>query len=145
MEYGEAWVYWNISFGNWSGEPRCFYYKKHGFVCLFLFSPESLTTIRQWLKYQFEILKYAKNDTEKKPLANATFQLKDVSGNVVKLIKVTDTEYRMANGNETGAVKSFTTVDSGKIVIKGVDLDSYIGSHWLQQVERPCLGYCKRN
>ena len=31
----------------------------------------------------------------------------------------------MANGNETGAVKSFTTVDSGKIVIKGVDLDSY--------------------
>lgn len=75
--------------------------------------------------YQFEVLKYAANDTEKNPLAGATFQLKDASGNVVKLVKVSDTEYRVANGDETGAVDSFTTVASGKIVIKGVDLDSY--------------------
>ena len=75
--------------------------------------------------YQFEVLKYAANDTEKNPLAGATFQLKDASGNVVKLVKVSDTEYRVANGSETGAVESFTTVASGKIVIKGVDLDKY--------------------
>lgn len=75
--------------------------------------------------YQFEVLKYAANDTEKNPLAGATFQLKDASGNVVKLVKVSDTEYRVANGDETGAVDSFTTVASGKIVIKGVDLDTY--------------------
>ena len=75
--------------------------------------------------YQFEVLKYAANDTEKNPLADATFQLKDASGNVVKLVKVSDTEYRVANGDETGAVDSFTTVASGKIVIKGVDLDTY--------------------
>lgn len=75
--------------------------------------------------YQFEVLKYAANDTEKNPLAGATFQLKDASNNVVKLIKVSDTEYRVANGAETGAVDSFTTVASGKIVIKGVDLDKY--------------------
>ena len=75
--------------------------------------------------YQFEVLKYAANDTEKHPLAGATFQLKDASNNVVKLIKVSDTEYRVANGAETGAVDSFTTVASGKIVIKGVDLDTY--------------------
>lgn len=75
--------------------------------------------------YQFDVLKHAANDTEKKPLAGATFQLKDASGNVVKLVKVSDTEYRVANGTEIGAVDSFTTVASGKIVIKGVDLDKY--------------------
>ena len=75
--------------------------------------------------YQFEVLKYAANDAEKSPLAGATFQLKDASGNVVKLVKVSDTEYRVANGDEEGAVDSFTTVASGKIVIKGVDLDTY--------------------
>ena len=75
--------------------------------------------------YQFEVLKHAANDTQKNPLAGATFQLKDASDKVVKLIKVSDTEYRVANGAETGAVDSFTTVASGKIVIKGVDLDTY--------------------
>lgn len=75
--------------------------------------------------YQFDVLKYAANDTEKNPLAGATFQLKDASGNVVKLIKVSNTEYRVANGDEPGAVDSFTTVASEKIVIKGVDLDTY--------------------
>ena len=75
--------------------------------------------------YQFEVLKYAANDAEKSPLAGATFQLKDASGNVVKLVKVSDTEYRVANGDEEGAVDSFTTVASGNIVIKGVDLDKY--------------------
>lgn len=75
--------------------------------------------------YQFEVLKYAANVTEKNPLAGATFQLQDANGNVVKLIKVSDTVYRVANGDETGAVDSFTTVASGKIVIKGVDLDEY--------------------
>ena len=75
--------------------------------------------------YQFDILKYAANDIEKNPLAGATFQLKDANDNVVKLVKVSDTEYRVANGNEAGAVDEFTTVASGKIVIKGVDLDKY--------------------
>ena len=75
--------------------------------------------------YQFDILKYAANDIEKNPLAGATFQLKDANDNVVKLVKVSDTEYRVANGNEASAVDEFTTVASGKIVIKGVDLDKY--------------------
>ena len=75
--------------------------------------------------YQFDILKYDANDDEKEPLAGAAFQLKDASGNVVKLIKVSDTEYRVADGDETGAVDGFTTVAYGKIVIKGVDLDEY--------------------
>ena len=75
--------------------------------------------------YEFAVLKYAGADPEKNPLAGAVFQLKDANGNVVKLVKVSDTEYRVANGNEAGAVDSFTTVATGNIVIKGVDLDKY--------------------
>ena len=88
--------------------------------------------------YQFAVLKYAATDTAKNPLAGATFQLKDASGKVVKLVKVSDTEYRVANGDETGAVDSFTTVATDKIVIKGVDLDSYT----LVETEAPA-GYNK--
>ena len=75
--------------------------------------------------YEFAVLKYAGADTAKHPLAGAVFQLKDANGNVVKLVKVSDTEYRVANGNEAGAVDRFTTVETGEIVIKGVDLDKY--------------------
>ncbi len=75
--------------------------------------------------YEFTVNKYAASDAAKNPLAGAEFQLKDANRNVVKLIKLSDTEYRVANGNEAGAVDSFTTVATGKIVIKGVDLDKY--------------------
>ena len=75
--------------------------------------------------YKFEVLKFAGTDTAKNPLAGAVFQLRDAKGNVVKLVKVSNTEYRVANGNEAGAVDSFTTVENEKIVIKGVDLDKY--------------------
>lgn len=83
--------------------------------------------------YKFAVLKYAGTDTAKNPLAGAVFQLKDAKGNVVKLVKVSDTEYRVANGNEAGAVDRFTTVATGKIVIKGVDLDTYT----LVEIEAP--------
>lgn len=75
--------------------------------------------------YQFAVLKYDAKDEEKNPLADAVFQLKDASNNVVKLVKVSDTEYRVANGNETGAAETFKTVAAGAVVIKGVDLDTY--------------------
>lgn len=75
--------------------------------------------------YEFTVNKYAASDAAKNPLAGAVFQLKDAKNNVVKLVKVSDTEYRVANGNEAGAVDSFTTVATGNIVIKGVDLDNY--------------------
>ncbi|MCI7369065.1 MAG: SpaH/EbpB family LPXTG-anchored major pilin [Firmicutes bacterium] len=88
--------------------------------------------------YKFEVLKYAGADTAKNPLAGAVFQLKDASGKVVKLVKVSNTEYRVANGNEAGAVDSFTTVATGNIVIKGVDLDQYT----LVEIEAP-EGYNK--
>ncbi len=83
--------------------------------------------------YKFAVLKYAGTDTAKNPLAGAVFQLKDAKGNVVKLVKVSDPEYRVANGNEAGAVDRFTTVATGEIVIKGVDLDTYT----LVEIEAP--------
>lgn len=88
--------------------------------------------------YEFAVLKYAGTDSKKNPLAGAVFQLKDANGNVVKLVKVSDTEYRVANGNEAGAVDNFTTVETDKIVIKGVDLDKYT----LVEIEAP-EGYNK--
>ena len=75
--------------------------------------------------YKFDVLKYNGKDLAKNPLAGATFQLKNASSAVVKLIKVSDTEYRVANGAESGAVDSFVTVGTDKVVIKGVDLDQY--------------------
>ena len=73
--------------------------------------------------FKFEVKKYASNDTTKANLADATFQLKK-GENVVMLIKESDTVYRVANGAETGAVDSFTTVSAGNIVITGVDTDA---------------------
>lgn len=81
--------------------------------------------------YSFSVLKYAGSDKEeddnttKTPLAGAVFQLQTADGTIVKLIKVGDTEYRVANCNETGAQETFTTVATDKITIKGVDLDKY--------------------
>ena len=70
----------------------------------------------------FDVRKYAAEDDTKANLAGATFQLKQ-GDSIVKLIKVSNTEYRVAMLNEEGAVDSFTTVASSNIVIKGVDSD----------------------
>lgn len=86
---------------------------------------ESESTTTETKTHKFEVLKYDGKDTSKKNLAGAEFQLKDASGNVVKLIKANDTTYRVANENEAGAVDKFVTVASGNIVINGVDSDAY--------------------
>lgn len=83
--------------------------------------------------YQFEVLKYAQEDEQKNPLAGAVFQLLNAEKEIVKLKKVSNTEYRVANGEEAGSVESFTTVVDDKIVIKGVDLDKY----YLKETEAP--------
>ena len=77
--------------------------------------------------HRFSILKYAAEDQTKAPLAGAVFQLKDAQGNIVKLVKTSEsgTEYRVANGEEVNAVDCFTTVSTEKITITGVDSDKY--------------------
>ena len=88
--------------------------------------------------YQFEILKYDKADNTKKPLADAEFKLLKADGTEVKVVKVSDTEYRVANGNESGAGVPIVTVANNKIVVKGVDLAEY----QLEETKSP-HGYAK--
>ena len=71
--------------------------------------------------HKFSVYKHAEGKTEY--LAGATFSLKK-NGTVVKLIRIDDNNYRVANGNEDGAVETFTTNTNGDIVIWGVDSDT---------------------
>lgn len=94
---------------------------------------ESEPTTTETETHKFEVLKYDGKDTDKKNLAGAEFQLKNADGEVVKLIKENDTTYRVANGDEAGAVDKFVTVATGNIVINGVDSDAYT----LKEVKAP--------
>lgn len=85
--------------------------------------------------HKFTVNKYAAGVEN---LAGAVFQLKK-NGTVVNLIKIDELNYRVANGNEEGAVDRFTTVAAGDIVIWGVDADS---DYTLLEVEAPA-GYNK--
>ncbi|MGI5931626.1 MAG: SpaH/EbpB family LPXTG-anchored major pilin [Eubacterium sp.] len=98
--------------------------------------------------YKFQVKKYdgadAKDEVEAKDskvknLGGAHFKLLDENKNPVKLVKVKDTEYRVANGDESGAVNEFVTVDSGNITITGVDADE---GYFIEETEAPA-GYNK--
>lgn len=96
------------------------------------FTVEDTTTTTT---HKFTVNKYADG---KENLAGAVFSLKK-AGTVVKLIKIDDENYRVANGNEAGAVDTFVTVDTGDIVIWGVDADA---DYTLLETEAPA-GYNK--
>lgn len=91
--------------------------------------------------YKFSVLKYAGSDNEKSPLAGAEFKLqvvdKENKATDIKLIKVDNTTYRVANGDEEGAVDTFTTVANSQITIYGVDLED---TYQLVEVTAPA-GY----
>lgn len=99
---------------------------------------ESETTVKT---YKFQVNKYDGADSTKSPLAGAKFKLHDKNGDLVKLIKVSDTEYRVANTNESDTVDEFTTVASGNITINGVDADEDEG-YSIVETEAPA-GYNK--
>ena len=96
-------------------------------------STESTTTTTT---HKFSVYKHAGGKTEN--LADAVFKLKK-DGTDLKLIKIDDTNYRIAMKNEAGAVDTFTTVASGDIVIWGVDSDE---DYALEETEPPA-GYNK--
>ena len=80
--------------------------------------------------YKFNVLKYDGNDSSKKVLAGATFELRK-NNTVVKLypLNTTGTAYRVATQSEiaaspSNAVDNFTTVADSQITIIGVDNDS---------------------
>lgn len=66
-------------------------------------------------------------------LAGAEFSLKK-AGVVVPLIKLDDTNYRVAMSSETGAVNTFVTVSTGDIVIWGLDTDD---DYTLEEISAP--------
>lgn len=86
--------------------------------------------------YAFKVHKYAEGVTN---LAGAKFELLDSNNAAIALIKESDTRYRVAYGNENGAVTVFETVASDKIVIAGVDVDV---NYSLRETEAP-TGYNK--
>ena len=96
-------------------------------------SAESTTTTTT---HKFSVYKHAGGKNEN--LADAIFKLKK-AGTALMLIKIDDTNYRIAMENEEGAVETFTTVASGDIVIWGVDSDS---DYTLEETEPPA-GYNK--
>lgn len=92
--------------------------------------------------YQFKILKYDAADNSKKPLAGAEFQLKDDTDTVLKLVKESETLYRIANGDEPSVdeTETIVTVAADNIVVKGVDQAKYK----LVETKSP-QGYAKLN
>ncbi len=93
--------------------------------------------------FEIKIHKYANTD-EVTLLPGAEFQLQtSPDGTIIKLVKVNDTEYRVATPEEITAqdknlVETFLTVDTGDIVIKGMKA----GSYQLAEINAP-VGYNK--
>lgn len=104
---------------------------------------ESTESETETKTHKFEILKYAGNDTEKKPLAGAEFQLytQATGGTPLTLAKnAAGTVYRVV-ANEDALPQDYTIAPDSKIVtvagstitVEGVDSDSY----WLEEVKAP--------
>ena len=83
--------------------------------------------------HKFAVNKYADGIED---LAGAVFQLKK-NGTVVPLVKVDDNNYRVATANDATTTNTFTSVDSGDIVIWGVDAD---GDYAIEETTPPA-GY----
>lgn len=86
--------------------------------------------------WKMNIVKYTMEQETEKKLAGATFQLsRDVAGaQVIKLVKVDDTTYRLALPTETGtAVDTITTGETGALVINGLA----DGTYYLTETKAP--------
>ena len=87
--------------------------------------------------YTFDIVVNKHNDAGQ-VLPGAVFKLKDADKNVVKLVKESDTEYRVAKDGEVSAVETFVTVETTNITVKGLET----GVYYLEEVTAP-TGYNK--
>ena len=86
--------------------------------------------------WKMNIVKYTMEQETEKKLAGATFQLsRDAAGaEVIKLIKVDDTTYRLALPTETDtAVDTITTGETGALVINGLA----DGTYYLTETKAP--------
>lgn len=55
------------------------------------------------------------------PLAGAKFQLRNIHGDAIRLVKIADNVYRLEIGSEAGSVDYIETDATGKFTIKGID------------------------
>ena len=86
--------------------------------------------------WKMNIVKYTMEQETEKKLAGATFQLsRDAAGaQVIKLVKVNDTTYRLALSTETeGVVDTITTGETGELVINGLA----DGTYYLTETKAP--------
>lgn len=86
--------------------------------------------------WKMNIVKYTMEQETEKKLAGATFQLsRDEAGaQVIKLVKVDDTTYRLALPTETDtAVDTITTGETGELVINGLA----DGTYYLTETKAP--------
>ena len=86
--------------------------------------------------WKMNIVKYTMEQETEKKLAGATFQLsRDEAGaQVIKLVKVDDTTYRLALPTETNtAVDTITTGETGELVINGLA----DGTYYLTETKAP--------
>lgn len=86
--------------------------------------------------WKMNIVKYTMEQGTEKKLAGATFQLsRDEAGaQVIKLVKVDDTTYRLALPTETNtAVDTITTGETGELVINGLA----DGTYYLTETKAP--------
>lgn len=86
--------------------------------------------------WKMNIVKYTMEQGTEKRLAGATFQLsRDAAGaQVIKLVKVDDTTYRLALPTETDtAVDTITTGETGELVINGLA----DGTYYLTETKAP--------
>lgn len=86
--------------------------------------------------WKMNIVKYTMEQETEKKLAGATFQLsRDATGaQVIKLVKVNDTTYRLALSTETeGVVDTITTGETGELVINGLA----DGEYYLTETKAP--------
>ena len=86
--------------------------------------------------WKMNIVKYTMEQETEKKLAGATFKLsRDEAGaQVIKLVKVNDTTYRLALPTETeGVVDTITTGETGELVINGLA----DGTYYLTETKAP--------
>lgn len=86
--------------------------------------------------WKMNIVKYTMEQETEKKLAGATFQLsRDAAGaQVIKLVKVNDTTYRLALPTETeGVADTITTGETGELVINGLA----DGTYYLTETKAP--------
>ena len=91
----------------------------------------SKPSITNTYAFEMKVHKWAQDTTQgtgiigEKLLPGAVFKLQDDKGTSIKLVKVSETEYRVATADDATTVESFTTVANGDIIIKGLKEGTY--------------------